>query len=143
MWRRMAPVRRSAIRSNSPRSLRRSTKPAPRPTTPSPFPSARSSPPSATWNPRPSLHADRLNPNVDFTDSPFRVQREAAAWAPRGDEPAPRVAGVSSFGAGGANAHVVLADHPHPQHGNQPDEPQVIVLSAKSADRLAALAQSL
>ncbi len=91
----------------------------------------------------PSLHADRLNPNVDFTDSPFRVQREAAAWAPRGDEPAPRVAGVSSFGAGGANAHVVLADHPHPQHGNQPDEPQVIVLSAKSADRLAALAQSL
>ncbi|MGN9913461.1 SDR family NAD(P)-dependent oxidoreductase [Phytohabitans sp. LJ34] len=91
----------------------------------------------------PSLHADRLNPNADFADSPFRVQREAAAWPPRGDRPARRIAGVSSFGAGGANAHVVLADHPQPSHDSRPDGPQVLVLSAKSADRLVVLAENL
>lgn len=91
----------------------------------------------------PSLHADRLNPNLDFTDSPFRVQREAAAWPPRGDEPVRRIAGVSSFGAGGSNAHVVLADYPQPRRASQPDGPQVLALSAKSADRLGALALSL
>src|SRR5690606_20065630 len=28
----------------------------------------------------PSLHAETLNPHIDFADSPFVVQRELAAW---------------------------------------------------------------
>ena len=57
----------------------------------------------------PSLHADQLNPNVDWARSPFRLQRTAAPWPARADRP--RRAGISSFGAGGANAHVIVESH--------------------------------
>jgi polyketide synthase PksN len=52
----------------------------------------------------PSLHSEVLNPFIDFDVTPFRVQRELGPWRRRvsvaGVE-LPRVAGVSSFGAGG------------------------------------------
>ena len=57
----------------------------------------------------PSLHADQLNPHIDFSDSRLRLVRTLEPW-PEG----PRLAGVSSFGFGGSNAHVVLAGAPVP-----------------------------
>ncbi|MHC6630359.1 SDR family NAD(P)-dependent oxidoreductase [Streptomyces globosus] len=84
----------------------------------------------------PSLHAERLNPAVDWEGSRFRVQRTPAPWnAPAG---APLTAAVSSFGAGGANAHVVLAEHPAVPGPQAPEEdrPRLFVLSAKDAARL-------
>ena len=57
----------------------------------------------------PSLHAEELNPHIDFARSPFRVQRELAEWA-RPADGGPRVAGVSSFGAGGSNAHLIVEE---------------------------------
>ncbi|MBN3526391.1 SDR family NAD(P)-dependent oxidoreductase [Paenibacillus apiarius] len=65
----------------------------------------------------PSLHAAELNPHIDFANSPFYVQRELAAWKRPVIEhngikrEYPRMAGVSSFGAGGANAHVILEEY--------------------------------
>ncbi|WP_441286888.1 SDR family NAD(P)-dependent oxidoreductase [Sorangium sp. KYC3313] len=65
----------------------------------------------------PSLHSERLNPHIDFEDSPFFVQRELSAWrrpvvkVDGKEREHPRIAGVSSFGAGGANAHVVLEEY--------------------------------
>ena len=55
----------------------------------------------------PSLHAENLNPNLDFADSPFALQRQLSDWhsaEPNGQ----LIAGVSSFGAAGVNAHVIL-----------------------------------
>ncbi|MDG9669438.1 SDR family NAD(P)-dependent oxidoreductase [Hahella sp. CR1] len=52
----------------------------------------------------PSLHAEQLNPHLDFTQTPFLLNRERCEW----DAAAPRVSAVSSFGAGGGNAHVVI-----------------------------------
>jgi len=49
----------------------------------------------------PSLHAEQLNPNIDFEGSPFVVQRELGPWLRpvlQGRE-IPRRAGISSFGA--------------------------------------------
>ena len=57
----------------------------------------------------PSLHADDPNPHIDFAGSRLRLVRELEDWADR-----PRLAGVSSFGFGGSNAHVVLAGAPVP-----------------------------
>ncbi|MFZ5635022.1 MAG: SDR family NAD(P)-dependent oxidoreductase [Pseudomonadota bacterium] len=56
----------------------------------------------------PSLHADPLNPNISFENTPFRVQTELADWKRIAGQP--RRVGVSSFGAGGANAHVILEE---------------------------------
>ncbi|WP_425339329.1 beta-ketoacyl synthase N-terminal-like domain-containing protein, partial [Paenibacillus maysiensis] len=65
----------------------------------------------------PSLHADVLNPNIDFGRTPFVVQRELAEWKRPLLEvdgelrEVPRIAGISSFGAGGSNAHLVIEEH--------------------------------
>ncbi|MFJ8429218.1 beta-ketoacyl synthase N-terminal-like domain-containing protein, partial [Streptomyces sp. NPDC094021] len=58
----------------------------------------------------PSLHAERTNPHLDFDATPFTLCTRAERW------PAdlPLVSAVSSFGAGGANAHVLLRGVPEP-----------------------------
>jgi acyl transferase domain-containing protein/acyl carrier protein len=57
----------------------------------------------------PSLHFDRPNPNIDFAHCPFYVNTELQPW----DSPPARVrrAGVSAFGFGGTNFHVVLEEY--------------------------------
>ena len=57
----------------------------------------------------PSLHFRQPNPQIDFANSPFRVNASLCEW-PR--DSAVLRAGVSSFGIGGTNAHVVLEEHP-------------------------------
>ena len=65
----------------------------------------------------PSLHAKTLNPYINFAHTPFVVQQELADWKKPLVElneerrEYPRRAGISSFGAGGANAHVVLEEY--------------------------------
>ncbi|MFW5418769.1 SDR family NAD(P)-dependent oxidoreductase [Nocardiopsis sp. CNT-189] len=56
----------------------------------------------------PSLHAETLNPAIDFDGLGLLPVREAR---PLGGGERPLV-GVNSFGAGGANAHVVVGPHP-------------------------------
>ncbi|WP_329110178.1 SDR family NAD(P)-dependent oxidoreductase [Micromonospora sp. NBC_01699] len=82
----------------------------------------------------PSLHADPLTTAVDWDRSRFRVQRDLATWKAR--DGVPRVAAISSFGAGGANAHVVLAEHPAPEAVPEPVRPRMFVVSAQDTTRL-------
>lgn len=101
----------------------------------------------------PSLHAGKLNPNIDFGNSPFFVQRELTSWnkpivwEKEAQRKMPRRAGVSSFGAGGINAHVVLEEYDYPEETNEPltiaASRQLIVLSAKNEQRLKAYAEDL
>jgi acyl transferase domain-containing protein/enoyl-CoA hydratase/carnithine racemase/aryl carrier-like protein/SAM-dependent methyltransferase len=91
----------------------------------------------------PSLHAAETNPNIDFARTPFVVQQSLGAW-PGGEQP--RLAGVSSFGAGGANAHVVIEEYrdPEPVSSVAADNASYpIVLSARSEERLRAYAARL
>jgi len=65
----------------------------------------------------PTLHLDEPNPVWQPKSSPFSFFREARPWAA---PPADRVAGVSAFGFGGTNFHVVLRAHDGtqtPRHG--------------------------
>jgi len=92
----------------------------------------------------PSLHFREPNPHIDFDASRLRV--------PVAAEPFPasvrRIAGVNSFGFGGANAHVLVAAPP-PRDDN--DVPALadasrwwpVVLSARSEESLAAGAARL
>ncbi|MFZ9621960.1 MAG: beta-ketoacyl synthase N-terminal-like domain-containing protein, partial [Prochlorococcaceae cyanobacterium] len=59
----------------------------------------------------PSLNFKTPNPAIDFAGLKLQVQTELEPF-PKADEPA--VVGVSSFGFGGTNAHVVLAEAPKP-----------------------------
>jgi 3-oxoacyl-(acyl-carrier-protein) synthase/acyl carrier protein len=58
----------------------------------------------------PSLHFLTPNPGLKLHSTPFRIPTLPAPW-PRGDQRR-RVAGVSSFGIGGTNAHVVVEKAP-------------------------------
>ncbi|PPQ47410.1 polyketide synthase [Paenibacillus peoriae] len=92
----------------------------------------------------PSLHSQKLNPNINFSKTPFVVQQGLSEWErPIVEEDGeqreyPRIAGISSFGAGGANAHIVLEEYlPSEQDDDfqnpfTPPRPVVIALSAKS-----------
>jgi polyketide synthase PksN len=83
----------------------------------------------------PSLHADTLNPNLDLATTPFYVQRERTPW-PRSPERVRR-AGISSFGAGGANAHLVVEEAPEAGVEVPHDGSALIVpFSAATAERL-------
>jgi acyl transferase domain-containing protein/acyl carrier protein len=68
----------------------------------------------------PSLNFERPNPNLDWTASPFAVNTELREWELAADRT--RVAGVSAFGFGGTNFHIVmeeyLPDH-HPTNGHR------------------------
>jgi acyl transferase domain-containing protein/acyl carrier protein len=57
----------------------------------------------------PTLHYDTPNPQIDFASGPFYVHADRRPWPSAGR---PRRAGVSAFGIGGTNAHVVLEEAP-------------------------------
>ncbi|WP_429843904.1 SDR family NAD(P)-dependent oxidoreductase [Brevibacillus sp. FIR094] len=94
----------------------------------------------------PSLHAEVMNPNIDFSQTPFMVQQQLAEWKRPIIEingvtkEYPRIAGLSSFGAGGANVHIVIEEYlekdRQPEGSFQPQQPKMIVLSAKNGERL-------
>jgi acyl transferase domain-containing protein/NAD(P)H-dependent flavin oxidoreductase YrpB (nitropropane dioxygenase family)/NAD(P)-dependent dehydrogenase (short-subunit alcohol dehydrogenase family) len=58
----------------------------------------------------PTLHVQTPNPKMDFPNSPFFVNTEVRPWIARPDG-IPRRAGVSAFGFGGTNFHVVLEEY--------------------------------
>ncbi len=89
----------------------------------------------------PSLHAETLNPNIPFETSPFRVQRRLEAWPQgmSGDRPLPRIAGLSSFGAGGSNAHIVIAEHLGQARPTVSAGPVIYPFSARDPERLRVL----
>jgi acyl transferase domain-containing protein/acyl carrier protein len=86
----------------------------------------------------PSLHSARLNPNIDFGITPFEVNQRLRDW----DTPVvdgkrvPRIAGLSSFGAGGANAHFVIEEYVAPEAQVQDGLPAIVPLSARTPDQL-------
>ncbi|WP_338930997.1 SDR family NAD(P)-dependent oxidoreductase [Streptomyces netropsis] len=92
----------------------------------------------------PSLHAETLNPNIDFTSTPFSVQRELADWLTP-DPATPRIAGISSFGAGGSNAHVIVSEYlPAPgERAPAVAGPVVVPLSARTGDELRDVVRNL
>ena len=56
-----------------------------------------------------TLHFEKPNPQIDIENSPFYVCDSLTPWK-RGDQP--RRGGVSSFGVGGTNAHILLEEAP-------------------------------
>ncbi|MBV9789424.1 MAG: SDR family NAD(P)-dependent oxidoreductase, partial [Chloroflexi bacterium] len=82
----------------------------------------------------PSLNYSAPNPQIDFENSPFFVNTALSEWITDG----PRIAGVSSFGMGGTNAHVILEEAPALEPTDEGRPWQLLVLSAKTSTALEA-----
>lgn len=82
----------------------------------------------------PSIHAEQQNPNINFNNTPFRVQKTLEPWDTNGKS---RIAGISSFGAGGSNAHLIIEEYNIQEKQQNDDLPIPIwVMSAKSEKQL-------
>lgn len=89
----------------------------------------------------PTPHFTAPNPQIDFTRTPFTVQARREPWTSNGT---PLRAGVSAFGVGGTNAHVVLEEAPAPAAvPPAPPSSQVLVVSARTPAALDAAATRL
>lgn len=102
------------------------------------------------------LHFQTPNPHIPWEHLPVRVLQEAEPW-PRGEHP--RIAGISSFGMSGTNAHLVITEgpilwpaatleaggDPGPESGTvEPpagDRPRLLTLSARTEPALRSLAR--
>ncbi|WLW50150.1 type I polyketide synthase [Streptomyces sp. YU58] len=81
----------------------------------------------------PTLHFTDPNPELELAGSAFRIQDRLTEWS--GERP--RLAGVTSLGAGGTNVHVVLEEAPEHETPAARPGPQVLVLSARTERALA------
>ncbi|MFK0248772.1 SDR family NAD(P)-dependent oxidoreductase [Amycolatopsis azurea] len=91
----------------------------------------------------PTPHYREPSPHIDFAGLGLRVAGTGADW-PRYSGVAR--AGISAFGFGGTNAHVVVEEWPaasFPARGKETEDPQVFALSARSPEVLRARAADL
>ncbi|MHC3471304.1 SDR family NAD(P)-dependent oxidoreductase [Streptomyces sp. 7R007] len=86
-----------------------------------------------------SLHIDEPSPHVDWTSGHLRLLTEPQTWPAPGR---PRRAGISSFGASGTNAHVIVEEVPQEAPKPAP-EPEGVVPWVVSARDEAALGEQV
>lgn len=81
----------------------------------------------------PSLHFSELNEKISLADSPFFVNTELRDW-PKNQSP--RRAGISAFGVGGTNVHVIVQEPPAKPVSTPSCGPALCLVSARSAAAL-------
>ncbi|MEM9216874.1 MAG: amino acid adenylation domain-containing protein [Cyanobacteria bacterium P01_F01_bin.150] len=95
----------------------------------------------------PHLHLKQLNPHIELEQTPIDIPMQLQTWSSRDQ---PRLAGVSAFGFGGTNAHVILEEAPvqnkrQKAKGKSEELSErshhILTLSAKSQKALLQLAQ--
>ncbi|WP_139488194.1 SDR family NAD(P)-dependent oxidoreductase [Brevibacillus dissolubilis] len=108
-----------------------------------------------------TLHFDKMNPYIDLKNSPFYIVDEQKTWDRLTDvagNEIPRRAGISSFGFGGSNAHIIVEEYTGAGHGAVSDSseapqgntnapqannvPHLFIFSAKDRARLMEQAQN-
>lgn len=93
----------------------------------------------------PHLHLYRLNSHINLDDSPISIPTQLTPWKP---ENRPRLAGVSSFGFGGTNAHIIVGEYQNlsPTKRGQVEELErplhILTLAAKREKDLSSLVKS-
>jgi acyl transferase domain-containing protein len=79
----------------------------------------------------PTAHFVGANPRIPFTGGPFRVNASPETWP--GPPDRPRLAGVSAYGMGGTNIHVIVGAAPEVAAPVSLDRPVLLTLSAATA----------
>ena len=96
----------------------------------------------------PQLHCDQPSPHIQWDDHCLKLTREHTPWP---ESSSPRIAGVSSFGFSGTNAHVIISEAPartrqqRPPKSSLPEtvrDCHLLTLSAKTPSAFSTLAGS-
>jgi len=87
----------------------------------------------STIAPQPTVRT--VSPLLNLHTTPFSIPTQARPWPSRPGG-TPRRAGISSFGYGGINAHIVIEEHPQPAPALPSRHPHIIPISAKTPTQL-------
>ena len=93
----------------------------------------------------PNLHFEQLNPLISIKDTPIAIPTDCTPWTTDGPNPDGhgRLAGISAFGFGGTNCHMIVEEAPvseAPRAGDVERPEHILTLRAKSAAALQAMA---
>jgi len=86
------------------------------------------------------LHFEKPNPHLDLNNTPFKVAQNTQPWK---TDSLPLRAGVSAFGMGGTNAHVIVEEAPVPTLSDQGRAHQLLLCSAKTPTALTTMTNDL
>jgi len=87
-----------------------------------------------------NINFNQQNPMINLSGSPFKFLKNNQPWEPGGS----RVAGISCFGFGGSNAHMVLSEAPVPRSRALAGRPcWLVTLNARSILSLDAMRENL
>lgn len=81
----------------------------------------------------PSLHFENPNPALELESSPFYVNAQLSRW---GSATSQRCAGVSSFGLGGTNAHLIVGEAPPIEPSDPAGGRHLLLFSARTREAL-------
>lgn len=93
------------------------------------------------------VNFNKLNQYIDLKKSPFYISDKTTEWKQLADKNGkliPRIAGISSFGFGGANAHAVIEEFEGNNYKSKPNtSKQLLILSAKNHNALISKTEDL
>lgn len=81
----------------------------------------------------PTLHLETPNKKIQFEKTPFHINTKTIDW---NTQQTPLRAGISAFGIGGTNAHIILEEAPEKVVAAETQENYIIQVSAKSSQSL-------
>lgn len=87
-----------------------------------------------------SIHFSRLNPEIHLEGTPFFINTSLLSLQ-RNEKPLR--AGISAFGVGGTNVHMILEEPPHLQKRPATSGRQLLVLSARTSSALTQMEKNL
>jgi len=79
-----------------------------------------------------SINFSKPNQKINFENTPFYVNKELKDWEQ--SKGTARFAGLSSFGIGGTNVHMILSESPTNRSLAEKNRRQIVPVSAKSAN---------
>ena len=82
----------------------------------------------------PSINFQSINPNIRLDHTPFYINTELKNWEPQ--ENFKRIAGLSSFGLSGTNAHMIIEEAPELSRKHTIEPAYMVVLSAMTRPQL-------